>query len=90
MKAKTSHDPTTWPLRLHPGDDLRRALEQAVSARGLKAAFVLDPAQRRGLVVVTSGPGVDPETYAGRWSAMDRWEEQAITAVVRHAMQPPD
>ncbi len=41
MTATTSHDPTTWPLRLHPGDDLRRALEQAVSARGLKAAFVL-------------------------------------------------
>ena len=30
-----------WPLRLQPGDDLRRALEQAVAARGLQAAFVL-------------------------------------------------
>lgn len=30
-----------WPLRLHPGDDLRRSLEQAVAARGLQAAFVL-------------------------------------------------
>jgi len=30
-----------WPLRLHPGDDLRRALEQAVAAQGLQAAFVL-------------------------------------------------
>jgi predicted DNA-binding protein with PD1-like motif len=29
-----------WPLRLLPGDDLRRALEQAVAARGLSAAFV--------------------------------------------------
>lgn len=29
-----------WPLRLAPGDDLRRALEQAVDARGLNAAFV--------------------------------------------------
>ena len=34
-------DDLPWPLRLHPGDDLRRALEQAVSARDLKAAFVL-------------------------------------------------
>ena len=59
-------------------------------AYGLKAAFVLDPAQRRGLVVVTSGPGVDPERHAGRWSAMDRWEEQAITAVFRHALQRRD
>jgi uncharacterized protein len=30
-----------WPLRLQPGDDLRRALEAAVSAQGLQAAFVL-------------------------------------------------
>lgn len=33
--------PSGWPLRLTPGDDLRRALEQAVLARGWSAAFVL-------------------------------------------------
>lgn len=31
----------TLPIRLNPGDDLRRALEAAVASRGLKAAFVL-------------------------------------------------
>ena len=31
----------TLPIRLAPGEDLRRALEAAVAARGLKAAFVL-------------------------------------------------
>ena len=31
----------TLPLRLHPGDDLRRALESAVAAQGCSAAFVL-------------------------------------------------
>ena len=30
-----------WPLRLLPGDDLRAALQAAVAARGLGAAFVL-------------------------------------------------
>lgn len=30
-----------WPLRLHPGDDLRRALEAGVAGRGLAAAYVL-------------------------------------------------
>lgn len=30
-----------WPLRLHPGDDLRRSLEGAVAARGGSAVFVL-------------------------------------------------
>jgi uncharacterized protein len=29
------------PIRLHPGDDLRRALEAAVVAHGATAAFVL-------------------------------------------------
>ncbi|HSI61118.1 MAG TPA: PPC domain-containing DNA-binding protein [Ideonella sp.] len=31
----------TLPLRLNPGDDLRRALEAAVAAQGCRAAFVL-------------------------------------------------
>ena len=30
-----------WPVRLHPGDDLRRALEAAVAAQGCTAAFVI-------------------------------------------------
>lgn len=36
-------DPTLrhLPLRLHPGDDLRRALEAAVAKQGAEAAFVL-------------------------------------------------
>jgi predicted DNA-binding protein with PD1-like motif len=39
--AITAHASGTWPLRLHPGEDLRRALEAAVAAQGLGAAFVL-------------------------------------------------
>lgn len=34
-------EPRPLPLRLHPGDDLRRALEAAVAAQGVRAAFVL-------------------------------------------------
>jgi len=30
-----------FPLRLHPGDDLRAALEKAVTAQGCAAAFVI-------------------------------------------------
>ena len=43
MTAATQTPPAlqTWPLRLHPGDDLRRALEVAVAARGASAAFVM-------------------------------------------------
>jgi len=53
MAATDAPHLQTLPLRLHPGDDLRRALEAAVSARGLSAAFVvsgigsLRPAQVR-------------------------------------------
>ena len=32
---------TLLPIRLSPGDDLRRAVEAAVQARGAEAAFVL-------------------------------------------------
>jgi predicted DNA-binding protein with PD1-like motif len=32
---------TTLPLRLAPGDDLRRAIEAAVVSQGARAAFVL-------------------------------------------------
>lgn len=32
---------STLPLRLHPGDDLRCALEQAFAASGQQAAFVV-------------------------------------------------
>lgn len=32
---------TALPLRLNPGDDLRRTIEAAVAAQGLQAAFVL-------------------------------------------------
>jgi predicted DNA-binding protein with PD1-like motif len=38
MAPMTTRDAASaWPLRLHPGDDLRRALEQAVHMHGLVA-----------------------------------------------------
>ncbi len=56
-------------------------------AYGLMGLFVLDPATRRGMVVVVNGPGVDPKTFASRYSALYRWQEIAATAVWRHALQ---
>lgn len=37
----TSGMPDAHPLRLSPGDDLRRALEEAAAAHGWEAAFVV-------------------------------------------------
>lgn len=53
------------------------------NAYGLKGLFVLDPRRRHGLVLLLAGPGVDPATYPGRYSALDRWQEVAATAVTR-------
>jgi predicted DNA-binding protein with PD1-like motif len=39
--TRSAHPLQAWPLRLQPGDDLRRSLEQAVAQRGLAAVFVL-------------------------------------------------
>lgn len=52
-------------------------------AYGLRALFALDAHGRRGLVVIIAGPGVDPRTLPGRWSALDRWQEAAHSAVYR-------
>ncbi|MFT3818964.1 MAG: serine hydrolase domain-containing protein [Rubrivivax sp.] len=56
-------------------------------AYGLMGVFALDPATRRGMVVIVNGPGVDPKTFPSRYSALYRWQEIAATAVWRHALQ---
>ena len=56
-------------------------------AYGLMGLFALDPAARRGMVVVVNGPGVDPQSFPARYSALYRWQEIAATAVWRHALQ---
>ena len=55
-------------------------------AYGLMGVFALDPARRRGVVLVASGPGVDPATFPSRWSALYRWQELALSALWRHAL----
>jgi CubicO group peptidase (beta-lactamase class C family) len=56
-------------------------------AYGLMGVFALDPQQRRGVVVLITGPGVDPATHPSRWSALYRWEELAVSAVYRHLLE---
>lgn len=56
-------------------------------AYGLMGLFALDPLRRQGLVVLITGPGVDPDTYPSQWSAMYRWQERALSAVHRHVLQ---
>ena len=56
-------------------------------AYGLHAAFVLDPVKRQGLVLVATGPSVDPATQPGQWSSMWRLHERALTALYRRALR---
>jgi CubicO group peptidase (beta-lactamase class C family) len=58
-------------------------------AYGLMGLFVIDPIRRDGLVLILTGPGVDPATFPSRWSAHYRWQEVAATAVHRWALSPP-
>ena len=56
-------------------------------AWGLRAAFVLDPARKDGLIVLIGGHGFDPETHPGTWSSFFRHEEQIFTAVHRRVLR---
>ena len=53
-------------------------------AWGLTSAMVFDRKTRNGLIFMVGGPGFDPETYNGKYSAFYRHEEQILTALYRH------
>jgi predicted DNA-binding protein with PD1-like motif len=54
-----------WPLRLHPGEDLRRALEAQVGACGVAAAFVVAGIGSLGPAVVRLAGAAQPLVIAG-------------------------
>jgi len=56
-------------------------------AWGLTGALVLDTRTRTGLLFLTGGPGFDPDSYPGRYSAFARHEEIILTALYRRAVQ---
>ena len=53
------------PLRLHPGDDLRAALDAALTARGVAAAFVLSGIGSLGAARLRYAGIETPATLAG-------------------------
>lgn len=55
-------------------------------AYGLVSAFVLDFANKNGMVSLVGGTGSDPERYPGRYSAMGRSEELILTTLYRGAI----
>jgi DUF296 family protein family protein len=55
----------TFPLRLNPGMDLRRALEEAVAGRKRSAAFVLSGIGSLGQARLRFAGVVDPHPISG-------------------------
>ena len=55
-------------------------------AWGLTSAMVFDRKTKNGLIFLTGGPGFDPETYPGKYSAFYRHEEQILTALHGHTI----
>ena len=55
-------------------------------AWGLTSAFVFNRSTRNGMIFLSGGPGFDPETYKGKYSAMYRYEERILDALYRRAI----
>jgi CubicO group peptidase (beta-lactamase class C family) len=55
-------------------------------AYGFTGALVFDPATKNGMVVLSGGPGFDPEKTRGTYSGFYRYEERIFTALFRRAI----
>jgi CubicO group peptidase (beta-lactamase class C family) len=56
-------------------------------AWGLTSALVFDPKTKNGMIFLTGGPGFNPETTPGKYSAFHRYEERIFSALHRHALR---
>jgi CubicO group peptidase (beta-lactamase class C family) len=55
-------------------------------AWGLTSAIVFDPVTKNGMIFLIGGPGFDPDTNKGKYSALFRHEEQILEALYRRAI----
>jgi CubicO group peptidase (beta-lactamase class C family) len=55
-------------------------------AWGLTSAFVFDREKKNGMIYLIGGPGFDPESNKGKYSAIYRHEEKILTALYRYAI----
>ncbi len=56
-------------------------------AWGLRSAFVFDPKTKNGMIFLAGGPGFDPSTTPGTYSAFSRYEERILTLLHRYAIR---
>ncbi len=55
-------------------------------AWGLTSAIVFDPITKNGMVFLIGGPGFNPDTNPGKYSALFRHEEMILDALYRRAV----
>jgi CubicO group peptidase (beta-lactamase class C family) len=63
-----------------------KAVGHLGDAWGLTSAIVFDPVTKNGMIFLIGGPGFDPETNKGKYSALFRHEEQILDALYRRAI----
>ena len=63
------------------------ALGHLGDAWGLTSAFVFDPKSKNGMIFLSGGPGFDPETTPGAYSALHRYEERILSALYKFALR---
>ncbi len=56
-------------------------------AWGLTSAIVFNPKTRDGMILLSGGPGFNPEAVKSQYSSMFRYEERILTALDRYAIK---
>ena len=58
-----------------------KAVGHLGDAWGLTSALVFDPNRKNGMIFLSGGPGFDPDTTPGKYSALHRYEERILSAL---------
>ncbi|MBL0125255.1 MAG: serine hydrolase [Betaproteobacteria bacterium] len=63
-----------------------KAVGHLGDAWGLTSALVFDRIKRNGMIYLIGGPGFDPDTNPGKYSAMYRHEEKILNAIYQRVI----
>ena len=64
-----------------------KAVGHLGDAWGLTSVFVFDPQAKNGMIFLSGGPGFDPSTTPGKYSAFYRYEERILSSLYGHALR---
>ena len=64
-----------------------KAVGHLGDAWGLTSAMVFDLNSKNGMLFLSGGPGFDPDTTPGHYSALHRYEERILSALFAHVLR---